>query len=162
VLGADTPGVDEHLLCPADPQALARDLSHAIVDSSWRRTVGERMRQAIRDTHTGDGWRASIAAVYALAATAGPRQGPVHAERTISTLDLLVHGVMVQTGYSQGRGGAVRDNLALLPAAQRLRAWRELTRAGALPPARHMVPEWLLPPLSRARRRMRLLTERPA
>jgi glycosyltransferase involved in cell wall biosynthesis len=162
VLGADTPGVDEHLLCPADPQAFARDLSHAIVDSSWRRTVGERMRQAIRDTHTGDGWRASMAAVYALAATSGPRHAPVRAERTIGTLDVLVHGVMVQTGYSQGTGGAVRDNLALLPPAQRLRAWRELTRAGAVPPARHMLPEWLLPPLSRARRRMRLLTERPA
>jgi hypothetical protein len=159
VLGADTPGVDEHMLCPADPEAFDRALSHAIADGAWREEVGERTRRAIRDTHTGDGWRASIADVYALAARSEGRPvvGPV--ERTVGTLDVLVHGVMVQTGYSQGPTGALRDNLALLPVAQRVTAWSRLTRAGALPSLRHLVPEWLLPHLGRWRRRVRALSQ---
>jgi glycosyltransferase involved in cell wall biosynthesis len=158
VLGADTPGVDEHMLCPADPDAFDRALSRAIADPAWRRTVGERTRRAIRDTHTGDGWRASIAEVYALAARSPARAvGPV--ERTVGTLDVLVHGVMVQTGHSQGPAVAVQANLALLPVAQRLEAWRGLMRAGALPPLRHLVPESLLPHLGRWRRRARSLSQ---
>jgi glycosyltransferase involved in cell wall biosynthesis len=159
VLGADTPGVDEHMLCPADPEAFDKALSHAIADAAWREDVGERTRRAIADTHTGDGWRASIAEVYALAARSQARPVAGRPERTVGTLDVLVHGVMVQTGYSQGPAGALRDNLALLPVAQRLTASRRLRRAGASPPLRHLVPEWLLPHLGRWRRRARSLTQ---
>jgi hypothetical protein len=157
VLGADTPGVDEHMLRPGDPQAFDRALSRAITDATWREDVGARTQRAIRDTHTGDGWRASIADVYALAARSEGRPAAGIAERASGTLDVLVHGVMAQTGYSQGPSGAVRDNLALLPVAERLAAWSRLTRAGALPPLKHVVPEWVLPHVGSWRRRARAL-----
>jgi glycosyltransferase involved in cell wall biosynthesis len=155
VLGADTPGIDEHMLRPADPRSFDEALSRAIADPEWRRGVGEGTQRAIRDTHTGDGWRASIASVYALAARleGRPLVGP--AARTAGTLDVLVHGVMVQTGYGHGPSGAIRDNLALLPVPQRLAAWRGLTSAGAPPPLRQVVPEWLRPRLAHYRRQAR-------
>lgn len=157
VLGADTPGVDEHMLSAPTPQAFAVELSRLIDDDVLRRDLGRSTRAAISQTHTGEGWRASIDEVYALAARSKERPAPDRVDRSADVLDVLVHGVMVQTGYSQGVAGALRDNLALLPVRQRLAAWTRLTRTGALPPTRNLVPEWLLARLSSARRRIRAL-----
>jgi hypothetical protein len=157
VLGADTPGVDDHMPCPSDPEAFQREVSRAITDAGWRHDVGTRMERAIRETHTGDGWRAAIAGVYAYAASfeSPPTAGP--AARATGTLDVLVDRVMRETGFSQGPAGAVRDNLGLLPILDRARACALLTRTGARPPLRHVLPEWVLPPLADGRRRTRAL-----
>jgi hypothetical protein len=155
VLGADTPGVDDHLLTPGDPEAFDRALSGAIEDPRWRSEVGGRLQQTIRDTHTGEGWRSAMADVYAYAAALEP--GPVagESEGAAGRLDELVDGVMAQTGHSEGAAGAVRDNLGLLPASVRARTWLELHRSGARPPVRGVASEWMLPHLADVRRQVR-------
>jgi hypothetical protein len=148
VLGADTRGVDEYMLRPADPQAFDRDLSRLITDPAWRRDLGERTNRAIRDTHTGAGWRATAAAVYAFAARFDAPSGEALAvTRSVGQLDVLVDRVMTQTGFSQGPAGAIRDHLGLLPLRERIPAWMRVTRSGTFPTIRHVVPEWLLPHL---------------
>lgn len=162
VLGADTPGVDEHLLSPNDPQGYREALTRAISDPAWRQELGLATQHAIADTHTGDGWRTAMGAVYAHAATLAdaPVAGP--APRETGQLDVLVDGVMVQTGYAQGVPGALRDHLGLLPWRRRAAAWRRLTREGKPPRPRNAVPEWALPRLAHARRRLLALRSRPA
>jgi glycosyltransferase involved in cell wall biosynthesis len=160
VLGAEIPGVDQHMLCPADPEAFDAALERAVLDAPWRRALGERTRDAIRATHTGDGWRTAIDAVYAhaarMAGVAGvPIPGP--APRAVDPLDVLVHDVMVQTGFSTGPYGALWANLGLLPVAQRLAVVAPLARNGRAPSPRDMVPEWLRPALADARRGARAL-----
>jgi hypothetical protein len=152
VLGAEIPGVDQHMLCPADPEAFDAALERIVVDASWRRELGERTRDAIRATHTGDGWRMAIDAVYAHAARSPGAPTPGPAPRAADPLDGLVHDVMVQTGFSTGPYGALWANLGLLPAAQRLAVMAPLARNGRAPSPRDMVPEWLRPALADTRR----------
>lgn len=152
VLGADTPGIDAHLLAPRDPEGLDQALTRLIVDSEGRRQLGARMEQAIRSTHTGPGWRDAAAEMYRRAARLG-RPGPAEpAAPQAATLDLLVDGVMVQTGCSQGLRGALRDHLGLLPPGARAAAATRLILTGELPPARNLLPEWTLPHLAATRR----------
>jgi hypothetical protein len=155
VLGADTPGIDEHMLCPGDPVSFDRVLDRAITDSAWRVAVGERTQRAIRDSHTGPGWRSAVAEMYATAARLSGRPEPGPAARQTGELDLLVDAVMVQTGCSQGASAAVRDNLGLLPTVQRVSAARRASIDGSRPQVRHVLPEWLLPHLGRWRRGVR-------
>lgn len=160
VLGADTRGVDEWLVRAADAGAYASALEALIADPAGRRERGARMERAIRETHTGDGWLAAVEELYALAAEAeapaparavAPQAGP---------LDVLVDRVMTETGFAQGALGATREHLALLPARERVAAWRDLTRAGRRPPSGHVVPEWTLARLRRYREAARGLTSR--
>ena len=157
VLGADTPGVDEHLLCPTNAEEFDAVLSRGIADRAWRLALGDSLQRAILDTHTGEGWRASVARMYGLAASSGraPALSPV--ARQTSELDLRVDAVMMLTGYSQGSAGALRDHLALLPTAQRAVVATRLLCRGTRLKARHVVPEWLLPHLGRGRRTLRRL-----
>lgn len=157
VLGADTPGVDEHLLCPADREAFDAVLSRGITDSAWRLALGEKLQRAIRDTHTGEGWRTSVAHMYGLAALTRRPLSLSQVARQTSELDLRVDAVMMRTGYSQGPSGALRDHLALLPMRQRAGVATRLVRRGIRLKARHVVPEWLLPHLGRGRRTLRRL-----
>lgn len=154
VLGADTRGVDEHLLTACDPEEFVRVLGGLIDDAATRRDLGARMEHTIRDTHTGAGWLASVEDLYALAATAGPPTIPPSG-RDGTRLDVLVDLVMTQTGFAQGVPGVTRDQLALLPVRQRVGAWRRLTRAGLRPPHGNVVPEWLLAHLWRCRKAVR-------
>lgn len=151
VLGADTRGVDEHMVSAADPAGLERALGRLITDAGWRRDLGARTERAIRDTHTGEGWRASIERLYELAADAEPPSGLPAAERGASRLDTLVDLVMTQTGFAQGVSGVMRDHLALLPVRDRLAVWSRLTLSANRPPNRNVVPEWLLARLWRYR-----------
>jgi hypothetical protein len=157
VLGAEIPGVDEHLLCPADPQAFDAALTRAIVDAPWRRELGARTERAIRATHTGDGWRAAIAEVYAAAARRSGRPAPGPARDGTGTLDALVGDVMVQTGYSTGPLGALGANLGLLPLRQRAAAVARLTRTGRAPAPRELIAEWRRPGLAQRRRRVQAI-----
>ena len=157
VLGGDVPGVDEHIHRPADPAAFAAVLDRLISDADWRLESGERTRLAIAATHLGDGWRADVSAVYARAAAFAAAPCPGTASRGSGPLDQLVDLVMERTGYSNGVDGAVREHLGLLPLRQRAAATRRLAAAGAAPPARRLVPEWVLSPLGAWRRRARAL-----
>jgi glycosyltransferase involved in cell wall biosynthesis len=157
VLGADTPGIDPHLLRPTDAAGFAAALDRAIGDEPWRRELGERTRRAIRDTHTGAGWQESVAALYAFAAQTRPSPAPGSAARGTGTLDVLVDQVMTRTGFAQGPAGAVRDHLGLLPLPQRVPASVRVLRAGHVATIRHVAPEWMLPRLGDAWRFTRRL-----
>ena len=144
VLGADTRGVDEHMLTASDPAEFERALGGLIADPRRREQIGESTQRAIRDTHTGDGWLSAVEELYVAAAAAPPPAPAGRAVRADGRLDLLVDMVMTQTGFAQGVPGATRDHLALLPARDRLAAWTRLTRNGARPPHGNVVPEWVL------------------
>jgi hypothetical protein len=154
VLGADTRGLDEFLLRPRNNVEFHRDLSKMISDADWRHERGAQTRDAIERTHVGTGWQADLDDLYALAAKLpiAPRPGP--APRGTGSLDQLVELVQGQTGFSDGQVGAQRANLALLPIRDRVSTWIRLMRKGERPAARLLVPEWMLPPLSRARHRI--------
>ena len=162
VLGADTPGVDEHLLCPDDPEAFADAVGRLIADPAARLELGDRIRRAIDATHTGDGWRKDMAAVYARAAELNGRPKPGPVPRENGALDQLVDAVMDRTGYSQGMPGAMRVHLGLLPLGRRIAATRRLAAGGATPPLRQMLPEWLLPRLGAWKRRLRPVARKSA
>jgi hypothetical protein len=155
VLGADTRGLDEYLLRPGDPAELAAELTRLIQDPAWRVRRGEQTRAAIAASHLGDGWRAGVDELYRLAHRLPVRPSPGPAPRAGTTLDRLVDLVQSQTGHSAGRAGAEREQLGLLPLAERLRCWARLARAGQRPPLRALAPEWSLPMLSGLVRRLR-------
>jgi hypothetical protein len=93
--------------------------------------------------------------LYRLAHRLPVRPSPGPAPRAGTTLDRLVDLVQSQTGHSAGRAGAEREQLGLLPLAERLRCWARLARAGQRPPLRALAPEWSLPMLSGLVRRLR-------
>jgi Glycosyl transferases group 1 len=153
VLGADTRGLDEHMLCPASAEAFEHELGRLIAQPDLRRELGERTRRAILDSHSGAGWQASVTGLYERAVLLNSAPQPGHAERRAGRLDVLVDHVMEQTGFGQGVPGAVRANLGLLPPRERIDAWRELVSAGAAPERGQVVPDWLRGPLASVRRR---------
>ena len=165
VLGADTPGVDAHMLCPSDPAEFAETVGRLIDDAQLRRELGERIARSIRDTHTGPGWRSAADDLYRHAAAVAPPPPPPsagaaappppgHPARQTGVLDQFVDGIMVQTGFSLGVPGALRNNLALLPAPQRAAAAATLLRTTSRPTVRHLLPEWIVPHLAAARRHL--------
>ena len=115
VFGADTRGVDDHMLSAQDPAGFARALSELIADPERRRRLGERTARAIRDSHTGSGWTRAVAELYALAERTGRPSAVAPVDRPADRLDALVDLVMTQTGWAQGRAGAVREHLGLCP-----------------------------------------------
>lgn len=149
VLGADTRGVDEHMVRAADPAEFKRELGRLIADPDLRCHLGEQTAGAIRATHTGRGWLTAVEDLYRAAAAAPPaavgggsRERPV--TRDQGRLDQLIDLVQAQTGFAQGVSDVTRDHLAFLPIGERLAWWSRLTVAGNRPPHRNVVPEWLL------------------
>jgi hypothetical protein len=155
VLGADVPGADPYISAPADPAAYDAALERAITDPRWRRETGARTAEAIRATHTGDGWRADVDAVYAqaaeLAATLGP-PAPGPAPWRTDRVDEVVRDVMLQTPFAQGPDAVVIGHLGLMPLPQRAAAAARLSRAGHRPAPRDLVSEWFRPRLADLRR----------
>lgn len=152
VLGADTPGVDEHLLVPGTPAELTDALARLVADATWRIGVGERTRQVIAESHTGQGWAKAAARMYEAAASAGGRPTLHPSVRGTGQLDVRVREVMHRTGHGRGVSGAVQDNLGLLPLVPRVRA-AATGRDGMAP--RHLLPEWLVSRISQRRQRVR-------
>jgi hypothetical protein len=150
VLGADTRGVDEHMLRPRTPVELADALTGLLTDRDRLAAWGERARAAVRDAHQLPAWNAALRQTYALAAALDPPRAPPVALRSTSTLDVLVDRVMEQTGYSLGVSGAMRDHLGLLGTWQRLAQWLALWRGPTRPLIRGLLPEWTLPHIAQA------------
>jgi glycosyltransferase involved in cell wall biosynthesis len=157
VLGADTPGIDEVMLAPGNPAEFREVVERAITDPAWRLNNGRRMAEAIRETHTGPGWAATIASMYALAAETDRSPSGGAASRETDELDHLVDAVMMRTGHSTGWPGALHENLGLLPPAARLAAAWRLARNGRRPAPRDLLPEWIQSHLGRLARRIRSL-----
>jgi hypothetical protein len=155
VLGADTPGVDDHILRPGDPVAFQRSLDRAITDVAWRQTAGALTERSIRDTHGGQAWRDAVASLYAMAASIDRGASPGPAGRSTAELDQLVDAVMLRTGFCEGSAGALRDHLGLLPPLQRLSAVARVVANGGRPKLKHVLPEWVVPHLSGGRRKVR-------
>jgi glycosyltransferase involved in cell wall biosynthesis len=160
VLGADTRGLDEHMLCPTSVDEFQRDMSGLLTSRERRSQLGERTRRAIIDTHTGAGWRANVAELYGRAAGVSATPRLATAQRQTGRLDVLIDLVMEQTGFSQGVPGAVRANLGLLSTRERIAAWRGLVRADEPWTAGDVVPDCLRPAAARVRRQARAVTAR--
>jgi hypothetical protein len=143
VLGADTRGLDELMLAPADPVALGAELGRLIDDPALRKDLGDRTATAILESHSGRGWSDAVAGLYATAGGSEGRPAPGPAPRGDGPLDRFVELVMFRTGYAQGLPGAVRDSLPLLPAAERLATWSRLRRDGHGPGVKQALPEWV-------------------
>lgn len=150
VLGADTPGVDEHLSRPRSAAAFAEEISALITDADLRETLGARLQAAISQTHKGDGWRARIAEAYRIAAKLPPPQNPRAAPQACDTLDIMVNAIMAETGYRNGAAGATRAHLGLLPVRTRFRDYRLLANAGMRVRRDRLISEWMLPWLAPA------------
>lgn len=157
VLGADTRGVDDHMIAAADPAEYRHALGRLIVEPARRDDLGRGIARTIVETHTGPGWLNATRQLYALAADADPPSLPAHVPARVDSVDVLVDLVMTQTGFAEGVPGAIREHLALLPPAERAAAWMRLTRAGSRPPHRNLMPEWALAPLGRHRQSLRRL-----
>jgi hypothetical protein len=155
VLGADTPGVDEHLLAAERADAFEAALDRAINDADWRLELGARTQQAILDTHTGHGWRAAACELYRQAAGTSPPPATRPVERRTDELDLRVDAVMELTGYSEGPTGALRDHMTLLPVRERVGVAAQLVRGHVSLRPRHVIPESLQPTLGELREGIR-------
>ncbi|MBK8814685.1 MAG: hypothetical protein IPN42_03890 [Methylococcaceae bacterium] len=155
VLGADTHGVDEYMCRPTSVKELQSELSCMITDTEWRDDLGKKIQQAILKNHQGEVWRTSVSKAYDIAARSDlPITVSVPA-RKCGPLDVLVNLIMEETGYCKGVTGAMRDNLGLFPAGQRVAEWVKLARNGEPLPLRYLLPEWLLIPLGRCWRMVR-------
>jgi hypothetical protein len=145
VLGADTPGVDEHLVKCRDLETFAARLSELIVDDDAREQLGRRTEAAVRGTHTGAGWSRQLERLYAFALDQPPPVPISVPERNPGHLDILLDLVMERTGLSDGGAGALARNIALLPAHERAVAWWSRLRQKQSPDLIELVPEWVYP-----------------
>lgn len=155
VLGADTPGVDDHVRTPATPAALITELDQLREDQTLRAELGAATREAIARTHVGAGWQESVRNLYARA-LAVPDRADCGTPATYGEgrLDLLVTGVQAQTPFHQGLAGATRFALPFVPPLARSRRWVDQARSG-----RVLSPALLLSPnvgaaVTKARRRL--------
>lgn len=135
VLGADTPGVDEHLARPSSPDQLRASLGALLGDEDARVRVGDATAGAIVSTHTGAGWLASLESTYAavtssLAAVPPGGDGAASVSEGSGALDAMVALVQARTPFHAGVADAARMSMQFLPVAARLGQWRRLATTG--------------------------------
>jgi hypothetical protein len=124
VLGADTPGIDEHLRGPRSADALRDALENLLDDPAGRSEEGARLADAVSSTHDGPAWLTVVDRLYARAsATAGTSGHTTPPPRLSSELDRLVTLVQAQTPLTPGVAGSARFTLPYLPAPSRIRSW---------------------------------------
>ena len=125
VLGADSPGIDEFVLYPDNPQSFHDVLATLAHDPAQRAQRGQEVTKAIRLTHD-DTWSGNLQALYA---AAGQQQHSyVVAPRAPQTgkLDRAILRLQCETGYAAGIDGAMRAALPNYPPLERLATWARL------------------------------------
>jgi hypothetical protein len=152
VLGADTRGLDTHMLRPRTPEELRRDVAELVIDAEGRRERGGRTRDAILETHAEENWRPAANALYARAAELNTAPATGGTERRTGHLDMLVDLIMQRTGLGSGMPGAVRGGLWGLPPRERVQAARWLAREHEAPRSHDLLSDWLRVPIVSLRR----------
>jgi hypothetical protein len=145
------------ILCtstPALPDAVFRTtnlaqfqalLSRLIEDEAFRRSRGEDARQAVLETHSGDGWRRSLRDVYLNAATVAPASVPPDdsedgAYKSTGELDVLLNWFHRSSGFSRGLDKSIQAHVRRLPMGLRIRVCGKLFARN-----RTLAPGLLLP-----------------
>jgi hypothetical protein len=136
VLGADTPGIDEHIRAPRTADALRDALEDLLANPAVRADEGARLADAVASTHDGPAWLTVVDRLYARAGTtAGAGDPAAPPPRLSGDLDRLVALVQAKTPLTPGVAGAARFTLPYLPPASRIRSWAAtgMTRSPASP-----------------------------
>lgn len=162
VLGADTRGLDAHMLRPRTPRELHRDVVELVINAEGRRERGARTRDAIVQTHAEENWRAAADELYARALELNTPPAARRAERCTGQLDVLVDLIMQRTGLGSGMTGAVRGGLWGLPLRERAQAARWLARRGEAPRGQELLSDWVRTPIVKLRRRRLVAVSRPS
>ncbi|GAA3579260.1 hypothetical protein GCM10022197_40930 [Microlunatus spumicola] len=149
VFGADTPEVDAHIHRPSSPHELSTTLCELLDDASLRETSGDAVRSSIAASHTGSGWKAGVERLVDDASRSSAPARPQPVERREEAVDRLVLAVMEQTSWSRGRDGSVRSTLPLFPTSARLPLAAGLLRTGADLGLKDLLPDHLVPAVSR-------------
>ena len=131
VLGADTPGVDDLMVRPGTPEEFREQMRRLLEDAAYREDLGDRTGRAIRDTHTGEGWRAALRGLYDVAVRPPVAGDVVAPTRREGPLDTYVTLVQARNPFHDGIRGATRLTLPYFPVAARLRAWAAVAGSGA-------------------------------
>lgn len=143
VLGADSPGLDSEMVAADDPATFRDQLTRLLDDHEYRRSMGERTRTDVESTHDPEGWSATLATIYETAASLDGRVDIGVPIRGSGAVDLLVEHVQARTGFSNGRAGAVRLNVGLLPAKERSQVWVEALLARQRLSPLSLLPDWV-------------------
>jgi hypothetical protein len=124
-------------------------LSCLVEDELFRLNLGERTRDKIQNTHTGENWQCYLEKVYHLAATLPKTTVPLPRveEIFLSEPDVLMPRVH---GWNFDMNNVIQSHLTIMPFEQRLHNWWKLMQnksfnnCGRFGPLKYLVPEWLL------------------
>ncbi len=144
-LCTDVPSLDTALFRAGTPDELGVLLSRLIEDAAFRALAGERLRQAVCDMHSGDGWRRILHAVYRQASSSPAVAVATPLERgkdrwSSTDLDVLLVGIHGASGFSRGLDARLQAEFARLPFALRAGIWASVAAR-----ERALVPGLLLP-----------------
>lgn len=122
VLGADTPELDDTLVVAHSADALRDELARLLDDAGARTRLGRDTRAGVEAAHANAAWLCSVHRALSSAGDLAGRGRPVPgvAPRRCGDLDHRVAGLQAQTGWGQGRRGALTLNAGLLPWYTRL------------------------------------------
>ncbi len=160
VLGADTRGIDPLIVVAREPDAFQEAILALLADAERREALGARCAAEIEASHSGEGWRRSVDALYAFASAQPPLDSLTVPPRNPGLVDVLVEGVMARTNVSHGVDGALAANLTLMPTWERLRTWCALKKAGQRTTISQLAPEWMRSHLAASRDAARQLLSR--
>lgn len=155
VLGADSPGLDDVILAPTNPNEF-HSVMRALVSSRDKRSRdGDAARQAVLAGHDAHRWAASMEDLYTKAALSAGRVSTTDAKFSSGPLDVLVEMIQRRTGFAGGVAAARAEVAGLQRAPERVRSWFML-RSEEIPiRIGQLLPEWLLFRLAVARNRAR-------
>jgi hypothetical protein len=156
VMGADTPGIEEHLTRVTTVRDLRLALGRLVRDADRRTSLGAATRQAIIEANMGERWRKALDVFYRQA-LAVPR--PMRVPERIETprfddLDLYCPFVFAHLQHGTTRderlASAIEAALRVLPPAARVATWRRIERGGGFAfrrdgsTWRYLIPEWVV------------------
>jgi hypothetical protein len=155
IMGADSPGIDDNLIRARTTAEFHDHLARLIRDPAGRAEIGERTREAILATNTGEGWTQALHAMYAQALRL-PRTrlaDPSDDTAVFEDVDCFLPFVFgdIEAAPWPERKLAIARELALkvMPVGLRLQTWAALALHGRFvfrPTAqswRYLVPEWI-------------------